>query len=540
MKTRLLALMLVLCMAVGAIAGCSNDTQKDPTPTQGSQDPAPTQGGVSISSATPVDTSGDPEPQYGGDLVLVLGMRPSFFLPKVSGKGTQMLICPAIESLGRQQPDGSWEPFLAESWEGDPENLTFTIKLREGIMFHDGSELTAEVVTWNFDIMMEAGRRVDLCSPSSYEATDEYTVVMHFDAWNSMIYEILGMVRIVSKYSYDTYGEDYMQVNAVGTGAFIQDEYVQGNSIKFVRNENYWQEGLPYLDSITQINMTDENTKISSLLNGEVHACSFNKESSIVQLQSVDGLKNILNQCAGTASTMQIMVNSVNNPFEDVLVRQAVMYALDRDASAKALVYGATGICQMGVPGSYTYLENPTYTYDYDPEKAKELLTEAGYPNGFETELLNTQLSEAQMVALKSYLDAVGINCTINLVDKATEDEHWLQGTFKGLSCSGGSPASVDWCNFIDRTCGPNRTRYVPSQQDFPEFYDLILKEAVATTEEEQKSLAQEVGKYINENLPMLPWYASYSYYFTADNLYGTRYYDIQSWQWTPETAYFA
>ena len=287
--------------------------------------------------------------------------------------------------------------------------------------------------------------------------------------------------------------------------------------------------------------MTDTNTQISAMLNGEIQGVDVRTGSVAAQMEAIDGLKNITNATGATVGFTHINMNMADTPFADVLVRQAIMYGLDRESSAQGVTEGlGHALNQYAVEGSYAYLEDPTYTYDYDPEKAKELLTEAGYPNGFDTTIDTSTTYEKQAVALQSYLDAIGINAEIKMNDTATLTDLEQGGTFAGMTVMSGSVASNDPTNFIDRLMGPNRTRFLASALQDEEFFTLLTEEPYAKTTEERNEYCQQIGKYINENLPILPWYYMANPYYVVDNLYGTHYYSVQAWQWTPDTAYLA
>lgn len=539
MKTRILTMLMAVCLILALFVGCS-DNGADSTPTAGSNTEAP-------NPSSDVNQTSDPgaedEAKYGGDLVLAATSLPTdFFTPGASAKGNWIYLCPALEPLGIQQTDGSWSPHLAESWEADAENNTFTIKLKEGIKFHDGSDFNADALVKIFDMYFDEGGQANICSPTSYEASDDYTVVMYFDSFMNTWVETISQVHVLSPTALEENGKDYLSTNAIGTGPFIQTEFIAGNSLKFVKNEDYWMEGLPYLDSIEFVVMSDTNTQVSSLTNGEIHGVQVSSGSIVAQLSANDSLKDISKLTPATASFFYIGVNSAdeNSPFADVRVRQAAMYAIDRDASAAALTEGlGMGVNQICVEGSYGYIEAPN-AYEYDVEKAKELLTEAGYPNGFDTTIYVNSNFEMQAVALKSYLDAAGINSEISMQDSATFTETTVNSSFQHVAINAGSVASYDPATYYGRIFGPERTRWKGSMTEFTDAHELLAKTMSAPTFEEQCEYLGQIYTFVNEELPHLPWYTYAASYFTADNLYGTGMDEVQAFQWTPHLAYFA
>ena len=193
---------------------------------------------------------------------------------------------PPSSLSGRKDPEtGDTFPWLAEEFITDADNLTFTIKLRQGIKFSDGSDFNAAAVVWNFDKMVEFGKSSELVNVASYEATDDYTVVMHFDTWANTWEDTIGEVRIYCPAAFEANGADWAAINAVGTGPFVQSEFVQDSHITYVKNDNYWRDGEPYLDSIKVLMISDATTQLSAFKNGELDVLRNPNTTAIEQLK---------------------------------------------------------------------------------------------------------------------------------------------------------------------------------------------------------------------------------------------------------------
>ena len=136
-----------------------------------------------------------------------------------------------------------WKPFLADSLKSDMTNNTFTITLKKGIMFHDGSELTADVVKWNFQYMIDNKQASYLGNPTGFDVPDKYTLVVKFAAPSVNWAELLGQIPIYSKDAFDKNGPDYMLKHPVGTGPFVFKEFVPDNSITYVKKHKLLAEG---------------------------------------------------------------------------------------------------------------------------------------------------------------------------------------------------------------------------------------------------------------------------------------------------------
>lgn len=554
MLKRMLSMILALTMAaaiVGCAPGSNNDPSMDPDITDGA--PTPTEINLEDSQIKDTDTGlieGDwvskvyddgAEPQYGGDLIYgVNGIMNNYLPVSQTGLSVGIFVAPALEPLARQGRDGEWYGVLAEDWTIDPENATLTIKLREGIKFTDGTDLNAEVAKFVFDLYYDFGCQNTICSPTEVTVEDEYTVVMHFEEYNNSWEENIFCARMFSQKAYEENGPDWCKVNCVGTGPFIQDEYKQGTSCKWVRNENYWQEGLPFLDSITFVTMSDDATKLSSIVNGDCHMVEFSAGTYVQRMESETGVKDITSGITGTINLA--ILDTIDSEFADVKVRQAAMYALDRDSMAIALTENnGYGTCQPAVPGMYSYLEDPEYPYEYDPEKAKELLTEAGYPDGFSFTLSTSSRNERIAVSIQSYFKAVGIDIDIKMVDSNSEQEMGQTGDIDRMWLGGATFSSVSPISWLKRNWGEDRTRNRNCTYVDPVFQNFLDVEPTLSDKDERIAKLQELGAWMNENLPFLPLYISSTHTYTSSDLYNTNYTTSGgAMLWSPECAFFA
>mgnify|MGYP000991806351 CR=1 FL=1 len=364
-------------------------------------------------SVLPAALAEDATPQYGG-MLTVLAMESNSMFPALSSTTSNRFnFSPAVEALGRRNAEtGDTEPWLAESFTVDADALTLTIKLREGIKFSDGSNFNADAVIWNFDKLVEYGKASEICSPESYEKTDDYTVVLHYTAWNNTWVDILGECYIYCPAAFEANGEEWATLHAVGTGAFIQSEYVQDSHITYVRNDNYWRAGEPYLDSIKLLYINDSMTQYASFINKELDVLRNPNSSNIKQLLSL-GYENAASDAPNLAGITYMMFCSGDekSPFYDLRVRQAVMYAVDWEAMAEGIYDGLGASTPVfAVPGAWSY-DDTLSVYPYDMEKALSLLSEAGYPNGFSTTISINEGNAANLqcaIILQAYLLAGG------------------------------------------------------------------------------------------------------------------------------------
>ena len=288
-----MAMLLAAVMAVTVLGGCGTSQTK--------QESAQTQ---KESEQTKSESAGedDVEIAYGGDVKISTIEGPvTLYLPQSSTTGDRWFASPAAESLGRLTEDGTTQPWLAEEFITDPDALTFTIKLRDGVEFHDGSPCNADAVAWNIEQYIANGKGSEIGNPTSVTADDNLTVTVHFDEWANNWDEVIGGLHIISKEAYEKNGEEWCKIHVVGTGPFVFDSYVAGSSLKYVKNENYRIEGQPYVDSVEFVVIPDTNTQVSAFLNGEVDVLN-TIDGTVIQTVQASGFENMGRESANMVS----------------------------------------------------------------------------------------------------------------------------------------------------------------------------------------------------------------------------------------------
>ncbi len=408
-----LALLLVL-----SLVAC---TQQTPAPTD---DPgAGDVSGEPEATAAPGDEEqGDEEAAGvtpGGTLVISVIADAATMNPlEIRNPSNLNHANPIFETLLAYDENGDPQPFLAKSITEDVENLTYTIELNEGILFHDGTELTAEVCKWNLDLYMAEGvlRSSFFSNVDSVEVTGDYTVVIHLKQWDSTLPNALARQGgyMASKEAYEKDPEGFGE-HPVGTGPFMFDEWEHGVSISFVKFADYWQ-GEPYLDGVRFDVYANDLVAQAAVQAGDVHIMSPSDVTIIDDMRSKGYTVYNMNV---PQSCYTLCFNCVSDdPLSDVLVRQAIAYAIDADAITAALFgdYGAA-TNQYALVGSTYY--NDEVNIGFDLEKAKELLAQAGYADGFSTKLTvvnSTRIVEVCQV-IADMLSEIGIEVELNLVD---------------------------------------------------------------------------------------------------------------------------
>ncbi|WP_052948763.1 ABC transporter substrate-binding protein [Mesobacillus campisalis] len=321
-------------------------------------------------------TQSSSEPKQGGDLIFGYDTDISNFDPILGNSGNDhALLYPVYDTLVNYNSNLEAQPGLAESWE-TPDEKTILLHLRKGVTFHDGTAFNAEAVKFNLDrVNSEQSNVSDISNVESVEVVDESTVKLNLKQPDSSILLALsdrsGMM--VSPTAVEKLGADFAQ-NPVGAGPFKFAKWVHNGEIKFEKNENYWQKGLPYLDTITAKIMPDENTRLNSLKSGQL-SFYWNVSPNNVQVLKKD--PNIVLDSKMRVFVHNIYINTKLAPFDKKEVRQAFQYAIDRKAIVDALYYGQGEPATQAFPKDY-WAYNPDLKLEYNPEKSKELLKSAG------------------------------------------------------------------------------------------------------------------------------------------------------------------
>jgi peptide/nickel transport system substrate-binding protein len=356
--------------------------------------------------------------KYGGIVKIAVGKAStSFGYPiKIRGMG-QEDASPALEFLVNTTRKGVTEPYLAESWAITPDGKSCTFKLRKGVKFHDGTDFNAQAVKYNLDVWLKTPGPV-LGKLKSVDVVDDHTVRLNFSDFDALfLHEMSTEAYMASPTAIEKNGIKWAETHPVGTGPFKLKKYERGVAKRYERFDDYWQKGRPYLDGVEFIVIKDPMTQLSAFKAGEVNAIwSVAKENASLLEKEGYPLQQWPGACVG------IWGDSTNSdsPWSKKKVREAVEYAIDKETLMKNLGYGY-------VPSLYQYVtkEHPFYNPDlkprmYDPEKAKKLLAEAGYPNGFKTTLTYFAVHWPESwVAIQADLAKVGIGLRLVPVDRA-------------------------------------------------------------------------------------------------------------------------
>lgn len=429
---KLIAICLAMLMLVSMLAACGSGSKTEA--------PAPTAAQTEAAAGTEAQTPAAPGEEYkqykGGDLVLSTDSAfNNFFTPYQAGNATVWgSFC--MEPLGKkiQGTADDYNLILAESFEIDAEKYLVTIKVKEGIQFHDGTPLTAEDVAWTIQSWIDYGRGPQIGNPTEVRQTGEYTLEVQYPAFNVNYKTWLLPMQIFCKKTFDTIGLDAMMTSFNGTGPYVMDEYVEDYSLSFTRNENYWQDHDWGPDTITFLYMSDATSMAASVMNGDVDYMIMSAPETMELFES-NGWELVPQFAnAGNVSYVIPVTNIPDDPWSNVKVREAVFtHGIDLVGAAAAIV-GDAGYHTdaIGYKDATYYDEGLEFTsLDYD--LAKQMLAEAGYPNGFKTKLLTGSNTLIQATVVQAELKKLGIEAEVETLEMADMQVYW-----KGENTEGG------------------------------------------------------------------------------------------------------
>lgn len=413
----------------------------------------------------------------------------------------------------------SYKPGLAEKWETSEDGLTWRFFLIKNAKFHNGDPVTAKDVKWTIDTILNPDTgspfRGDLSAIEEVNVVDEYTVdiVLKYPFPNLLFNLSNTASGIHPANAYETYGDDYGTKVVIGSGPYKLVEWIQGDKIVLEKNDEYdwnpeWMEhqGAPLIDKIILRTVPDENARMMELEVGGIHLL---RTVPTPYIEKFEANEDLTVHREPSTKLGYLAYATDKKPYDNVLVRRAINHAINREEIVEYVLRG------IGEP-AYGYLppvlkdeyfeETKDVAYKYDPEKAKELLAEAGYPDGFKATLSADNSTQSSRLAevYQSQLKEVGIDAEIRLYDSASYVATLREGEQELFVREYSWPNAdiLDWFLLSDQFPYPNHSRWVDERTD-----ELINGSAQSPTWEARAEGYKELQKYLIEQAVWCPVY---------------------------------
>lgn len=403
---KIFSALLTVCMLLGCLSACGSknpSTSDDGSATTGAKDT------IVFAQASDITS-----------LDFHVGKNPA----------TYDVTCNIFDTLVTWDADINVIPHLAESWEFLDED-SLQMHLRKGVLFHDGQELTAEDVKYTFDRAMNSTIvKNNFSWLESVDVVDEYTVVINTKGAYTPVLNALcsPLAGIMPKHLLEQ-NDEALTTNPVGTGPYKFVERKEGEYVKLEANENYW--GGTVATKYLEMRVVPEASQRSTLLEtGEIDI-AYDVPPSDVDRLNANEATTVLSAPSFKVFYVTINCNSGTKALNDSRVRQAIEYAIDKEALCASVMYGyATPVASLIGPGVFGYDASATANI-YDIEKSKELLSAAGYPDGFEMSIWvqsSDQTRQEACVILQDMLSEVGITVSVEPMDGTVMDDTIVKG----------------------------------------------------------------------------------------------------------------
>jgi peptide/nickel transport system substrate-binding protein len=453
----------------------------------------------SKSTTTTPGTSSEGTPKYGGTLTVSEPIFPGQPLgyPPERGFAEVIFQQPCLEPLLEESIDGKFSARLATDWKVADDGSSVTFTLRKGVKFHDGTTFNAQAVKWNFDLEIPTGKPSNI-NWKSIDVVDDYTVRVNLKKWtNSGLsdFSFEGGNYIISPTAVQKNGVSWAEYNMVGTGPFKQTGYERDVQVTYEKFADYWNEGKPYLDKIIYKCIADPMTAVAALKNKTLDGMASGADQTLADL-----VNSGLIAATGVLGVGGYFPDSSNpdSPLAKQQVREALEYAIDKDAIAKAFSYGFWGPAYQYAPPTSAAYDSSLVKRTYDVDKAKQLLIAAGYSTGFEFKLLVTNDEPGKSIAqaIQTQWAQIGVKADIQILESAKFEEYGRTGWSGLLYASPTGPSN--WHSTIQGVLDPANKQYVSVAKP-QQYIDLFNAAATSTQYDPVKEKALVDFIYNNE-----------------------------------------
>lgn len=481
MKKRKILLGVMMLVVSTALCACGGGKNAESTDTVNSSET--TEANIDSENGT----SG--EPTQGGSVVVGMTQDLVSLDPhQVTDAGTRGVVFNLFEGLVKPTAEGDIEAAVASAYDISQDAKTYTFTLRDNVKFHDGSTVTADDVKYSIQRYAEIqGESSAFSNVEAVTVVDEHTVTITLREGYSEFLTDVASAAIIPE------NNENPSKNPIGTGPFKYASYTPGQNLVIEKFEDYWKEGYPYLDQAEFQFIANMDTAYAQLQSGHVDILNY------LTMDQVNSLPEQYNVVQGSMMLVHGMfLNNEYEPLQNLKVRQAISYAVDSQTINEFLFGGKSQLIGSHMIPALTkyYEEGLEDMYAYSPEKAKTLLEEAGYGQGFDLEITvpssySQHVDTAQIIA--EQLNAVGINTTIKQVEWST----WLSDVYTNTEYQAtvigfdGTLAPSDWLHKYTSDADNNIANF--KNQEYDDAFNLAYETVDDTEKAEYYKLCQKI-----------------------------------------------
>ena len=489
MKSKILVYLLVLTLILTMVTGCET---KPKVPANGDEVTSePVKDSVIVALT--------------GDVATLDPLRYS------SGEEFQVMMN-IYNALVEKDESGSFVPSLAESWTVSDDGLSYIFKLKKGVKFHNGEELKASDVVFTLTSAKKSPYIESLVEPvKDAVVIDDYTVEFNLNyQYAPFLLTIICDFGIVNEKAYTEAGDNFGQ-KPIGTGPYKFVKHDVAQRVVLERWDDYFKGKAPIKNLEYKV-ISDENTTLVALEAGEI---DFALRIPFISIQSVENNPALATHKVETITLNFVLMNNKIKPFDNVLVRQAINYAIDKNAVIQIVAEGMGKVTQS-IFGDLTFGHSDNIKgYEYNPEKAKELLTKAGYPNGFEVKFKidSTQSKDAEII--QEFLRKVGVTVKIEQGEANAVIEDLMSGNYEMSTTGIGLTADADsWIDVFASNGQFNLSKYKNTEVD-----NLFVQGRKATDKNERLAIYERIAQIISDDAAFVPLFNKTNVYVGKKNL---------------------
>jgi len=409
------------------------------------------------------------------------------------------------DAVVRPLPGERMGPALAESWSESPDGLTYEFKLRPNLKFHNGDPCTAEDVAFSFTRYKGVGAAEFKAKVKNVEAVDARTVRFHLSQpWPDFMtfYGTTATAAgiVVPKKYLEQVGEDGFKKHPIGMGPYKFVSHIPGIELVLEANEAYWRHP-PYIKRIVMKGVPEGTTRLAMLKRGEADI-AFALEGEVAEEVKRDPKLTLVDTRHASIQWLDFAEQwNPKSPWHDKRVRLAANYALDRQAINEAACLGFCPPTAVIIPRVMDFALQ-TEPLPYDPEKAKQLLKEAGYPNGFDAgELAPIPPFYVMGESVVNYLNAVGIRVTMRTMERAAFYTAWKEKKLPGLSIVGAGASG----NAATRVEAFIYSKGTYAYGGYPDIDELFQQQAVERDKAKREALLHRIQQLTMERVMYAP-----------------------------------